>query len=95
MGGRIQRKAFFFSQGKTDSYGILIGYYGTKKLEIINNKYDNSERILLVEINIDNNLFVLINIYNANNKPDQLKTLPDLGEILVLKRKNFFSVIST
>ena len=25
---------------------------------------------------------ILINIYNANNEPDQLKALTDLGEIL-------------
>ena len=37
---------------------------------------------LLLEINIDDSLFVLINIYNANNEPDQVKTFTDLDEIL-------------
>ena len=37
---------------------------------------------MLLEINVDDSLFVLINIYEANNKPDQVKTLTDLGEIL-------------
>ena len=37
---------------------------------------------MLLEINIDDRLFVLINIYNANNELDQVKTLTDLGEIL-------------
>ena len=37
---------------------------------------------MLLEINIDDSLFVLINIYNANNELDQVKTLTDLSEIL-------------
>ena len=41
---------------------VLIGYYGTKKIEVINKEYDKYGRILLFEINIDDRLFVLINI---------------------------------
>ena len=67
----------FFSHEKTHSCVVLIGYYGTKKIEVINKKYNNSGRILLLEINIDDSLFVLINICNTNNEPDQLKTLAD------------------
>ena len=36
--------------------------YGTKKIEVINKEYDKYGRILLFEINIDDRLFVLINI---------------------------------
>ena len=57
----------------------MVGSYGTKKIEVTNKKRDNSGRILLLEIDIDDNLFVLINIYN---KPDQLKTLTHLGGII-------------
>ena len=64
--------SFFFSHGKTN---------GIKKLGVINKKCDNSGRILLLEVNIDDSIFVLINIYNANNEPDQLNSLNDLGEI--------------
>ena len=38
------------------------GSYGTKNLEIINKKCGNTGRILLLEINIDNSLFSLINV---------------------------------
>ena len=37
---------------------------------------------MLLEININNIIFVLINIYNANNELDQVKTLTELSEIL-------------
>ena len=51
-------------------------------MEVINKKCDNYGQILLLEINIDDRLFVLINIYNANNELDQVKTLTDLSQIL-------------
>ena len=37
---------------------------------------------MFLGINVDYSLFVLINIYEANNEPDQVKTFTDLGEIL-------------
>ena len=66
--------ARFFLSRKEKFMRSFTGSYITKKC-------DNSGRILLLEINIDDSLFVLINIYNANNQPDQIKTLIDLGEI--------------
>ena len=81
--GKVNSTAsFFFSHGISNLCGVLIGYYETKKLEVINKKCGNSGRTLLLEINIDDSLFVLINIYNTNNEPDLLKTLTDLDEIL-------------
>ena len=53
-----------------------------QKIEVINKKCDYYGRILLLEINIDDSSFVLINIYNTNNELDQVKTLTDLSEIL-------------
>ena len=68
----------FFPDRKTNSCGILIGCYGNVKLEIINKKCDNPERILSLEINTDDSLWLLISIYNANKKTEKLKTLSDL-----------------
>ena len=76
------RGKLFFSHGKTNSCGVLIGYYATKKIEVINKKCDNYGRSLLLKINIEDRLFVLTNIYNANNKLDQVKTLTDFSQIL-------------
>ena len=73
----IQRQTFFPDR-KTNSCGILIGCYGNIKLEIINKKCDNPERILSLEINTDDSLWLLISIYNANNEPEKHKTLSDL-----------------
>ena len=36
----------------------------------------------IIDDNIDERLFVLINIYNANNELDQIQTVTDLSKIL-------------
>ena len=54
---------------------------GTKALNILNIKCDNLGRILVIEVKIDDSLFVLINIYNANTESEQLHTLNDLINI--------------
>ena len=72
------RSKLFFSHEKANSCGVSIGYYRTKKIEVINKKCDSYGRILVLEINIDDKIFVLINIYNANIKLDQVKALSGL-----------------
>ena len=71
----IQRQVAFFFHGKVNSSGVLIGYYVTKHLDIINKRFDNSGWILLLETNVVDSLFVLIIIYNANDEPNQLENL--------------------
>ena len=55
---------------------------GKKALNILNIKRDNIGCILVIEVKIDNSVFVLINIYNANTESEQLHTLNDLINIL-------------
>ena len=43
---------------------------------------DNVGHILVIEVKIDDSVFVLINIYNANTGSEQLHTLNDLVNIL-------------
>ena len=56
----------FFSHGKTNSCGVAIDFVGTKALNILNIKRDNLGPILVIDVKIDDSVFVLINIYNAN-----------------------------
>ena len=55
---------------------------GTKALNILNIKHGNLGCILVLEVKIDDSFFMLINIYNANTKLEQLHTLNDLVNIL-------------
>ena len=55
---------------------------GTKALNILNIRRDYLGRILVIELKIDDSVFVFINIYNANTESEQLHTLKDLINIL-------------
>ena len=76
-------RQLFLSHGKTNYCGfVAIGFVGTKVLNILNIRRDNLGRILVIEVKIDDSVFVLINIYNANTESEQLHTLNDLINIL-------------
>ena len=72
----------FFSHGKTNSCGIAIGFVGSKAWNILNIKCDNLGCILVIEVKIDDSVFMLINMYNANTESEELHTLNDLINIL-------------
>ena len=69
----------FYSHGKSNSCGVLIcfiGYFVTNKLS------HNDGRILILDIDIDDENVILINLYNPNTKSEQLKTLLKRMEML-------------
>ena len=72
----------FFSHGKANSCGVAMGFCGSKTIQQINKISDKSGRILLFEATVDDTVFVLINIYNANTESEQLQTLLDLVSII-------------
>ena len=72
----------FFSHGKTNSCGVAIGYYGKKKLSLLNELKDINGRILILEVNIDGEVYVLANYYNNNIESDQMQTLSELDNLL-------------
>ena len=61
---------------------LLLVLLVQKLLNILNIKYDNLGSILVTEVKIDDSVFVLINIYNANTESKQLHTLNNLINIL-------------
>ena len=72
----------FFSHGATNSCGVMIGYLGSKKFTVNKINQDSNGRILIIEVNIDDELLVLINFYNSNTETEQIKTLNDLEFLL-------------
>ena len=43
---------------------------------------DNSGRILVLDVTIDGTEYLLINLYNGNTEPEQLKILESLSKVL-------------
>ena len=56
--------------------------YTLKKLFIRNKLSGNDGHILILDVDIDDEYFILIKLYNANTQPEQLKTLSKLMEML-------------
>ena len=82
--------SLYFSHGKTNSCGVAIGFLGTKSIELIKQETDSNGRILILEVRIDDNLFLLVNIYNSNTETDQLHTLSELSTLL----ENFDNIVT-
>ena len=54
----------------------------SQKLFIRNKLSDNDGRILILDVDIDGENFILINLYNPNTETEQLKALSKLTEML-------------
>ena len=72
----------FYSHGKSNSCGVLICFIGPKKFFISNKLSNNDRRVLIFEVDIDDENLFLINLYNLNTEVEQLKTFSKLTEIL-------------
>ena len=72
----------FYSHGKSNSCGVLICFIGSKNFFIRNKLSDNDGRILILDVDIDDENFILINLYNPNTEAEPLKTLSKLTETL-------------
>ena len=72
----------YFFHGKTNSYGIAIGYVGSKSVVLANQTTDKNGHLLMIEATVDDIKFVLINIYNCNTESQQLLPLTELHKIL-------------
>ena len=66
----------YFCLGKTNSCGVLTGFYGN--INVATKKLSNDEngRILILEVTTDDTEYLLINIYDSNTEQHQLETLP-------------------
>ena len=65
----------FFSHGTTNSCGVMIGYLGSKMFTVNKMSHDSNGRILIIEANIDDEIFIPINLYNSEIKRNKLKLL--------------------
>ena len=64
-----------FSPGKTNSCGVATGFCGKKSFDLIDQKSDENGHILIGEAKINEDNFIVINIYNSNTESEQLKTI--------------------
>ena len=72
----------FFSHGKTNSCGVLVGFYGNINYFVKKKLSDNSGRILALDVTINGTEYLLINLYNGNTESEQLNILESPSNIL-------------
>ena len=71
-----------FSHGESNARGVIIGFTKNFECKIENVSHDSDGRVLLVEMSKNNELFLLVNFYNANSESEQLKALQSLDDLL-------------
>ena len=72
----------FYSHGKCNSCGVLTCFIDSRKPFIRDKLSDNDGRILILDVDIDDENFILINLYNPNTEAEQFKTFSKLMEML-------------
>ena len=72
----------FFSHGQSNSCGVAIGFIGNASFKVSNKKQDESGRILILDVKVNDNDFLLINLRNANKESEQLNILSSLCNLL-------------
>ena len=72
----------YYPHGKTNSWGVLIVFYGNLNICVKNKVNDNDGRVLILEATIYGSDYLLINLYNANSEKEQLTTLKNLNNLL-------------
>ena len=72
----------FFSHGKTNSCGVATGFCGKNSFDLIDQKSDENGRILIIEAKINEDNFIVMNIYNSNTESEQSKTFSVLQNML-------------
>ena len=80
----------FFSYGKTDSCGVLIGFYGNINYSVKKKLSDNSGRTLVLHVTINGTGYLLINLYNRNTEPQQFReSIEDIKRLSGFKWKKY------
>ena len=72
----------FFSHGNTNSWDVMTGFLGNKKIRYNKIRTDNNGRIIVLEAEIDDEIFFLINLYNPNPEAEQVKTFCEFEQML-------------
>ena len=73
----------FFSHGKSNSCGVSLGYWGTETFKVVNTACDKNGRILILDAELNDTNFLLINFYNSNSESEELSTFYSLRKLLV------------
>ena len=81
-GKKTLKVQYFFSHGKSNSYGVLIAYFGTGAFIVEKQQTDKEGHILILDNSINDSEYILINLDNANTENEQIDVLSSLFRLL-------------
>ena len=61
---------------------MTIGYWETGTFKVVNMVCDRNGRILILDAELNDTNFLLINFYNSNSESEQLSTFSSLQKLL-------------
>ena len=61
-----------------------------KKIKYNKLRTDNNDRIIILEVEIDDEIFLLTNLYKPNTEAEQVKTLCKLEQMLDIFSLDFY-----
>ena len=67
---------------KTNSCSVATKFGGKNSFDLIDQKSDENERIIITEAKMNDNYFIVISIYNSNKDSEQSKTFSILQNML-------------
>ena len=76
------RSKLFFSQGTSNSTGVLVGFRDGLDYSVNKEVKDNNGRILILDVEIQGKPYLIINLYADNDQAGQLVTLAKLESLL-------------
>ena len=76
------RGKMFFSHGTSNSTGVLNCITEDLDCKVKNELHDKNDRLLILDIEIQSEHYVIINYYGNNDQHGQLETLPVLESLL-------------
>ena len=76
------RDPLYFSHGKSNSCGVVVGYCGTEAFKVTNTACDKNGWSLILDAELNATNFLLINFYNCNTESEQLPTFSTLQKLL-------------
>ena len=77
----------FYSHCTSQSYGVLVAYFGNLNFSVDKQVGDKNGRILILDVNIYEIRYVLVNIHNASTEVELVQVLSELSEFM--KNINF------
>ena len=76
-----------FSQGKINSCGVAVDYFGIKDFTVVSKVCDRKGRILILDVVLNNTNFLLISFSKSNLEPDKICTLSTLLKLLEREKR--------